>query len=51
MTPAERAAPTPKRCVQCRTRWAVATIFRAGKRQPTCAECIEARKKAESRNG
>ena len=44
MTPAERAANTPKRCVQCRTRWATITVLRNGRKQPRCAQCAAAAK-------
>lgn len=49
MTPAERAADTPKRCIQCRKRWATGILLINGRRQPRCEECIAARKKAEAR--
>lgn len=45
MTPAERAAPTPKKCIQCRTRWATKTPIINGRRQPRCDECTAARLK------
>ena len=32
MTPAERAADTPKRCMQCRGAWAVGIILINGRR-------------------
>jgi len=47
---AEGAAMTddkPKVCIQCRVRKAVAVLYRAGKRQPRCQPCIDARIKVE----
>jgi hypothetical protein len=37
----------PKVCIQCRVRKAVAILYRAGKRQPRCQPCIDARIKVE----
>jgi hypothetical protein len=44
MTPTERAADTPKRCMQCRGAWAVGTVLINGRRQHRCQSCIDARR-------
>lgn len=51
MTPTERAANTPKRCMQCRGEWAVGTILINGRRQHRCQSCINARRAADKRKG
>ena len=37
----------PKTCIQCRVRKATAILYRAGKKQPRCKECIDARLRVE----